>query len=246
MINLSYAHYKIEEAIEKKECIIIACKCEVWYSGRAESFTPEGDRILIIKPDGTFLIHQPKGNAPVNYMKEGAIHSVSKHENCLFINSSDVYKKEYIDIKATQVYFFQSHLLEDNQKIQLSGSEKDMSDMIYAKPELIEKGFKPLSREEHTKYGFIDVFGYDKDNILVVVECKRYNADLGAVTQLRRYVEKIKEAKGIHRVRGIIASPKISPNSLKMLTDWGFEYRAINPPKYLERYNNDQKSIFDF
>lgn len=237
---------KIKEAIEKKELISIACTCEIWYSGRAESYLPKGDRIILIKPDGTFLVHQPRGSAPVNYMKEGSVHSVSHDKNILFINSANIEKKEYLDVKASRVHFIQSMLMYDSEKIQLAGTEKDMSDMIYKTPSLIENGFKPLSREEHTKYGFIDVFGYDKNNNLVVVECKRYTADLNAVTQLRRYVEKIKKVKGIKKARGVLASPSISASALRMLTDWGFEHRVVKPPKYLERYNKDQKSILDY
>ncbi len=111
---------------------------------------------------------------------------------------------------------------------------------------MIEKGFTAVSQEEQTKYGFIDVFGTDKDGNLVVVECKRYCADLGAVTQLRRYVEKIKEMKGLKKVRGILACPKISANAKKMLEDWGFEYKMIEPPSYLETHKKGQKKLHEF
>ena len=89
------------------------------------------------------------------------------------------------------MYFFNSQKLEDGRSIVISGTEADMAKMLYEKPEMIEKGFTPVSQEEQTKYGFIDVLGVDKDGMLTVVECKRYCADLGAVTQLRRYVERL-------------------------------------------------------
>ncbi|MBI4141199.1 DUF91 domain-containing protein, partial [Candidatus Woesearchaeota archaeon] len=122
-------------------------------------------------------------------------------------------------------------------------TEEDMSKMLYSNPELIELGFKPVSQEEQTKYGFIDVFGTDKDGVLTVVECKRYCADLSAVTQLRRYVEKIKESKGIDTVRGIIAAPKITDNAKNMLEDWGFKFISVNPPKYLEEFDKKQSKL---
>lgn len=237
---------KINEAISKSQLIFIACNCTIWYSGRAESFLPEGDRIIIIKPDKNLLVHQPKGSAPVNYMKEDSYHSISKIDDGLFINSSNLQLKEYLDIKINALHFYHTQSLEDNQKIQISGTEKDMADYIYSNPGVIEQGFKPLSTEEHTKYGFIDVFGHDKNNVLVVIECKRYTGDLKAVDQLGRYVEKIKKSRGLNSVRGILACPKISPNALMMLHDLGFEYREIRPPKYLERYDKKQKSVLDF
>ncbi|MBI4448745.1 endonuclease NucS [Candidatus Woesearchaeota archaeon] len=243
MHDLSKYPILIEDALGRKECITLSCRCEVWYSGRAEAYLPMGDRLIIIKEDSTLLVHQPVGNNPINYMKNGSRHSMTYNGANLFLNSRNLELKEFLDVRIALVHFFNSYKLEDNQSIQIAGTEKDMSDMIYDQPGLIEDGFKPLSREEHTKYGFIDVFGYDKKGTLTVLECKRYVGDLKAVTQLRRYVEKIKESKGIKDVRGILACPKISPNALKMLQDWGYEYKSIEPPKYLERFNKAQKTL---
>jgi len=183
----------------------------------------------------------------VNYMKEGTSHDMFVDDkNNLVIKSRNLPLKEYMDIMLNQVHFMEARELEDGQRLVLEGTEAHMSDMIYNKPELIEKGFRPISREEQTKYGFIDVFGYDKDNNLVIVECKRYNADLNTVQQLRRYMEKMKSLKGIDNIRGIVAAPKITGNAMKMLEDWGFEYRKISPPKFLEKYDKDQKNIGDY
>lgn len=234
------------EALAKNSVVIISCLCEIHYSGRAESFLGSGDRLVVIKADKTLLIHQPAGSNPINYMKEGTSYSLVKEAGKLVLHCSNISLKEYMDIFISKVYSFQQLQMEDAAKIQLVGSERDMSDMIYDNPHLIEPGFRPLSREEHTKYGFIDVFGYDKNSILVVIECKRYTADLKAVDQLQRYVTKIKQLRGLDRVRGIIAAPEISPNTLQMLTDNGFEYRKISPPKYLEKYNRQQQTLADY
>jgi RecB family endonuclease NucS len=234
---------KIRDALRRNETIVIGCECDVHYSGRAEAFLPIGERLIVIKADNTLLVHQPEGNAPINYMKPDAKHSVRVADGKLMLSSQNLKMQEYLDIKMSKVHFVQSCVLKDGQKIQIIGTEKDMSEMIYNNPEFISPYFKPLSMEEHTKYGFIDVFGYDKDKNLVIVECKRYCADLSAVTQLRRYVEKIKKLKGTDNVRGVIAAPKITPNALEMAQDWGFDFVAVEPPKYKERYNKDQKTL---
>ena len=80
----------------------------------------------------------------------------------------------------------------------------------------------------------------------MIIECKRYSDGLDAVTQLRRYVEKIKDLKGTDKVKGIIASPSISPNALAMLKKWKFEWVMVNPPQRLEKYNKNQKSLGEF
>lgn len=237
---------KIREGIKKNETIAIGCECEVDYSGRAEAHLPIGERLIVIKADNTLLVHQPEGNAPVNYMKPETKHSVVEREGSLILQSQNSPLQEYLDIKMTKVHFVNSAPLKDGQKIKIIGTEKDMSEMIYNNPSLIADDFKPLSMEEHTKYGFIDVFGYDSAKNLVIVECKRYNADLSAVTQLRRYVEKMKRLRGIETVKGIIAAPKITANALGMLEDWGFKFVAVEPPKTRERFNKDQQTLEAF
>lgn len=245
-MELTDAHDFIEEALSERKSMILMCTCQVWYSGRAESFLEEGDRMIIIKQDKTVLIHQPKGSNPINYMKENTVITTNISKQHLFLNCSNMTMKEYLDVKISHVEHLVAHELEDDEKIQLAGTEKDMSEMIYKNPELIEDGFKPLSMEEHTKFGFIDIFGYDKNNVLVVIECKRDCADFKAVEQLNRYVSKVKESKGVSKIRGIIACPTITPNAYKMLREQGFEYKSINPPKYLERYDKSQKKLFDY
>ncbi|MFH1174058.1 MAG: endonuclease NucS [archaeon] len=233
-------------ALQNDATLVLWVRCEIMYSGRAESHLASGDRLIIIKSDKTILVHQPKGSSPINYMKAGCEHTLEPVEGTDAFILHSRQGKEYLDVFIEQVYDLSTKKLEDHATLQLVGSERDMSDMLYHNPELIEKGFTPLSREEHTKYGFIDVFGYDKKGILVVVECKRYMGDLAAVTQLRRYVEKIKASKGLATVRGILACPAITPNAKKMLEDWKFSYVHVHPPKYLEKHRKSQMKLGEY
>ena len=230
------------DALSKNETILLVCNCEITYSGRAEAFLPRGDRVVIIKSDRSVHVHQPSGVAPVNYMKPGT--SVKLSGSLLkFHNIKD---HEFLDVELFEVYDFFSRRLVDGAKLLLEGTEADMSDMLRDNPGLVEPGFRPLSREEHTKVGFIDVFGYDKDGNFVVVECKRYTASLDAVTQLRRYVEKVKKSKGISNVRGVLAAPSITSNALVFLEELGFKFVKVSPPKRLERFRRSQSRLDDF
>ena len=236
---------KLEEALAKNESIVFFCSCEIKYSGRAEAFLARGDRIIVIKSDNTLLVHQPEKGNPINYMKPESKIDIERVENHLMLYGRNLESKDFLDIEIFRVYDFIGRKLEDGIKQELAGNEKDMSDMIKANPEIISSDFKPLSREEHTKFGFIDVFGHDGSGNIVIVECKRYTGSLQCVTQLRRYVEKIMELKGLKekQVKGILASPSISPNAKEMLEKWGFEWKQVNPPKRLERYNKSQKNL---
>ncbi|MFC1723063.1 endonuclease NucS [Nanoarchaeota archaeon] len=239
---------KIEEALKRNDTIVIAGECEVQYSGRAEAFLPLGERLLILKSDKAFLVHQPLGHQPINYMRPDSSHSIVVEDGKLVIYSKNVGNKDFMTVKLTSVHFINSTKLNDGQKIQIMGTEKDMSEMIYNTPLLISEDFKPLSMEEHTKYGFIDVFGHDKEGNIVIVECKRFRADLSAVTQLRRYVEKIAAAKGIElgKIKGIIAAPKITGNAEQMLNDWGYSFISVKPPNFHEKWDKKQSTLDAF
>ncbi|PIN80257.1 hypothetical protein COV11_04380 [Candidatus Woesearchaeota archaeon CG10_big_fil_rev_8_21_14_0_10_30_7] len=232
-----------KDALNRNESVVLSCRCKINYSGRAESFLDMGDRIIIIKSDNTLLVHQPQGNNPINYMKPNTTHNLIQDDKKLFLKSNNLQLKESMQIEINKIYFFNTHKLEDGQSIIIAGTEADMSKMIYENPAIVEEGLRPVSQEEQTKYGFIDVFCTDKNGNLTIIECKRYNADLGAVTQLRRYVEKIRASKGLTNVRGIIAAPKISSNALAMLEDWGFKFVKIKPPKQYEKFDKKQKTL---
>lgn len=233
-----------ERGVAAHQLVVFFCRCTIKYSGRAEAYLGEGDRLIVIKEDAALLIHQPINGNPINYLKPGAQITLQKFDGHLLLSAKS--GKDFLDVEIFRVYDVMTKKLEDGQKQLLAGNEADMSDMIKDTPSLISDDFVPLSREEHTKFGFIDVFGHDGKGCLVVVECKRYTASLACVTQLRRYVEKIKELKGVNAVRGVMASPAISANALEMLEKWGFSHVVVHPPKRLERYNKDQQDLGSF
>ncbi len=231
----------LTRALSKGHSVVFMCSCEVDYKGRAVSHLPVGERIVIIKPDKTVIVHQPSGRNPVNWMPANA--SVRFNDNSLIVES--VNPREFMKINVSSVHTFSSSPLKDGASLSSVGSEADMARMIYEKPYLLGE-FVPASLEEQTAYGFIDVFGRDFNNNLVVVECKRYKAGLDAVQQLRRYVERIKVDKGKSVVKGVIAAPAITPNAKKMLSDWGFSFVSVEPPMYLLPDKELQKSLGDF
>lgn len=247
-MELSQFRAQLNESINANKTVSFFSRCKILYSGRAEAELAEGDRLIIIKSDNSLIVHQPIGSAPVNYMKaDSSIELQESNSSLVLISKNQKYKDELIII-ISKVHSFQSYKLEDGCKITLAGSEKDMSDMIRDVPKLISEDFKPLSREEHNKFGFIDVFGHDGAGNLVIIECKRYTAGLSAVEQLRRYVEKMSELKGIkkNKIKGILAAPEIAKNAEDMLVSWGYRFVKVFPPKKLEKYNKNQKSLGDF
>jgi RecB family endonuclease NucS len=167
MFQLSEYIQLLSDALKRNETIVFGCTCAIRYSGRAESLLGEGDRVVMIKSDNALLVHQPTGNAPINYMKPGTGYNARMDDNKLVLKATNILEKENMEITIYRVHFFNAHKLQDGQAITVAGTEEDMSNMIYKNPELIEQGFKPVSQEEQTVYGFIDVLGTDKDGTLV-------------------------------------------------------------------------------
>lgn len=61
------AYRVIEEGIRKRVLIVILACCSASYEGRARSRLEPGERLIVIKPDGTFMIHQDRKVDPVNW-----------------------------------------------------------------------------------------------------------------------------------------------------------------------------------
>ncbi|RMF06244.1 DUF91 domain-containing protein [Candidatus Woesearchaeota archaeon] len=245
-MELEEAYSLLSDLRKTHKTIIIVADCTVEYKGRAESYLPPGERVILIKRDRTVLVHQDSGSMPVNYMKENSDWRPVLEKDKLELRINNISYKESMLIVMNKVFSVSSFSLSDGQKIQLVGTERDMADMIYANPDIVEKGLRAVATEEQTKYGFVDVLCYDRQNNLVVIECKRYTADLKAVSQLRRYVERIKKSKGIENVRGILCAPKITSNAKEMLFDFGFSFKAVKPPAYMSREEHRQRSLADF
>lgn len=248
-MSLSVQQEEILSALAKGEFIAFYCRCAITYSGRAESYLGYGDRLIAVKQDKTVMIHQPTGGMPINYVKapaaiELALENDDEGETQLVFRASNGDDEVYVQI--THIYDILSRKLEDGAKQELSGNEAQMSDMIRDNPLVISRDFLPLSREEHTKYGFIDVFGHLGDGTLAIVECKRYTAGLAGVTQLKRYVDKMKKVKGVDKITGFLAAPAITANALEMMNEYGFSFARVDPPKRLVNKKRRQKRIDSF
>lgn len=211
--------------------LILLARCRVFYEGRAKSQLEEGDRVIIIKPDGTFLIHKDKKREPVNWQPPGSSIIWKVEDNCFILESIRRKPKEELKVVISEVYHACAFNCEDYEELNLTGSESEMAEMIFRNPNLIEKGFKPISREYQIPTGVIDILGKDKDERWVILELKRRRADLQAVSQLKRYVEYFKSKYGRDKVRGILVAPSLTVGAERLLKEENLEFRKLNPPK---------------
>ena len=219
-------------AIRDKRLALLVGSCVVNYVGRAGSVLPEGERVVMLKPDGALLVHQKKKREPVNWNPPGCEASVRLGGEGLQLISKRKQPKEQLLVLFRDLKLAASFELVDREELYLVGSERDLVTMVFNEPSLIEPGFKPLEREKPTKYGMVDLYGVDRDGNGVAIEFKRGRAELAGISQLKRYVDELSRRLG-KRVRGILVAPAITSSALKLLKEKQLEYvRIKKPPTY--------------
>ncbi|WP_455646106.1 endonuclease NucS [Methanosphaera sp.] len=222
------AYTVLKEGFDKKAMIIVLAECHVEYEGRARSRLDKGDRLILIKKDGTFAIHQELNLDPVNWQAPGCKNKVKLDDNQIILISKKTKPTEEIKVFLDTIYNITYYNCLDTKDLEIRGYEKHMVDLAWEKPELIEKGFRPTRREYQTENGFIDLMGTDAEEKLMILEFKSRKAGTNAVKQLKGYMDCFKDNKEF--VRGIIVAPDITDNARELLESLQMEFISMNPP----------------
>jgi RecB family endonuclease NucS len=231
--SLEEAKDLIEKTFAQRKTLIIAGSCKVDYAGRASSKLELGERFLIIKSDGSLLVHRPTGYEPVNWQPSGSVFHTQIQDGILEVHAVRQKPKENVKVQFTKIYTVTSIMLFDAGDFILNASEEDMHKAILFRPELIEEGFKPISWEKKVEPGFVDVYGMDKAGRLVVIEVKRKTATKEAVLQLSKYIDAIKQ-KADRQIRGILAAPDLGKDVQALLVANDLEFKELHPKKCAE------------
>jgi endonuclease len=226
--SLAEAATLIAKALAQRRTLIVAGTCHVHYAGRANSTLENGERILIIKSDGSLLVHRPVGYEPVNWQPAGSVFHVEVKGDELEVHGVRQKPRESVRVSFASVFMVSALALSDSGDFLLHASEDDMHRAILLKPELFEVGFKPISWEKKVEPGFVDIYGEDKNGKLVIVEVKRKTASKEAALQLAKYIEPIK-AKVNREVRGVLVAPSLGKDVQRMLVTLGLEFKALDP-----------------
>jgi len=207
--------------LSDKRVIILVAEASIEYVGRASSTVEPGVRLIILKPDGTLLVHSASKYEPLNWQPPGSRTIIHCSNNTPHIKSVRSNPRESLTVAIRSVFLAFACTLSEHE-IRVFGTEKDIRRYLASNPHLLSPGLILVGEEVQTPYGVVDLLFKDEDGSMVVVEIKNERASIQAVTQLKRYVDYFK-TKGF-KVRGVIVAPSISGEALSLAKREGLEF----------------------
>jgi RecB family endonuclease NucS len=93
----------LETGFERGAMVTLVGKCEVEYDGRASSYLGPGERLIILKPDGTLLVHRDEQRTPVNWQPPGCTHDARIEDERLIVQSTRTSPHEEVEISFETV-----------------------------------------------------------------------------------------------------------------------------------------------
>jgi endonuclease len=186
------------------------------YVGRLSAHLPSAVRLLIVKADGSVLVHSDGGSyKPLNWMSPpcrleeapGAWRVVSKGG-------------EELRITIEEVLHDSSHELGIDPGLVKDGVEAHLQELLATQVHLLGEGWRLVRREYPTAIGPVDLMCRDGDAAAVAVEIKR-RGDIDGVEQLTRYLELLNRDPLLTPVRGVFAAQEIRPQARTLAEDRG-------------------------
>ena len=211
----------------EKTMLLVMGECMVDYHGRAKSLLDWGERLIMIKQDGTVLVHQPVMREPVNWQPTGSITEFKTKDDHLVLKCRHLRPAEKMKVTFRTLKMVTATSLVDRANLIISGMEIDVVNQIVSDPSIIEEGLRIVKREKSVKTGSIDLYGFDKKHTPVVIEVKRSLATISSVHQLRMYVTDIKKDRKEPKVRGILCAPRVPEMVKKLLEENNLEWREV-------------------
>ena len=197
---------------------LIVARCEVRYSGRLSAVLPEAVRLLILKADGSVLVHDDAGGyKPLNWMTAPTF--LADGGDRLVVTKPK--SEDALEIRLLEVLSDVEHDMGESAALQKDGVERDLQEALAAAPESLGEQLTLVRREWQTEVGPVDLMCRDAEAGWVAVEIKRVGT-IEAVEQLTRYLDFIRRDPAKSACRGILAAQRLKPQAVALA-----ESRAI-------------------
>ena len=191
---------------------LIVARCEVRYTGRLTAVLPEALRLLMIKSDGSVMVHADTGGfKPQNWMTPPTV--IEEEEGRIVVRKRAGATEDRLDIRVVEVLSDVTHDMGEAAALEKEGMERELQELLADAPERCGEGFRLVRREWPTDIGPVDLMCRDAEDGWIAVEIKRV-ATIDAVEQLTRYLERIEADPSFSSpCRGVLAAQQIKPQA---------------------------------
>jgi len=207
---------------------LVVARCSVDYAGRLSSHLPLGTRLLVLKSDGSVLVHADTlSYKPLNWMSPPCVTTVIEPDrDQKDAGVSEIWKvaqartADLLVISIHEILHDSTHELGQDPGLQKDGVEADLQKLLAEQIELLGDGHRLVRREYMTAIGPVDILATDASGGSVAVEIKR-RGDIDGVEQLTRYLELMNRDPLLQPVRGVFAAQEIKPQARTLAEDRG-------------------------
>ncbi|SFR67976.1 hypothetical protein SAMN05428970_0314 [Agromyces sp. CF514] len=207
---------------------LVIARCSVDYAGRLSAHLPLAQRLLMVKGDGSLLVHSDGGSyKPLNWMSPPCtLESALPDETQSAAGVIEVWKvthkktADQLVVSIHEVLHDSSHELGIDPGLQKDGVEAHLQKLLAEQIELLGDGHRLVRREYMTAIGPVDILATDASGASVAVELKR-RGDIDGVEQLTRYLELMNRDPLLAPVSGVFAAQEIKPQARTLAEDRG-------------------------
>ena len=190
---------------------LIVARCEVTYTGRLNAVLPEALRLLMIKSDGSVMVHADTGGfKPQNWMTPPTV--IEEEDGLIVVRKRAGATEDRLDIRIVEVVSDVTHDMGEAAELEKDGVERHLQEALADAPQFCGEGFRLVRREWPTDIGPVDLMCRDETDGWIAVEIKRI-ATIDAVEQLTRYLERIRLDPAMQDCRGVLVAQQIKPQA---------------------------------
>jgi endonuclease len=217
---------------------LVIARCSVDYAGRLSTHLPLATRLLIVKADGSVLVHADGGGyKPLNWMsapctlaEEPALADGAAVQRWRVANRGG----ETMTITLHEVLHDSAHQLGHDPGLVKDGVERHLQELLADRLQALGDRWVLVRREYPTEIGPVDLLCRDEQGGYVAVEVKR-RGEIDGVEQLTRYLVRLQGPLG--RVWGVLAAQAFTPQARVLAADRGIrcveldydELRGLEP-----------------
>ena len=207
---------------------VVIASCSVDYSGRLDAHLPRATRLIMVKADGSVLVHSDGGSyKPLNWMSPPARlceadPDVEDREAGVVARWEVAAAKtdDRLVIRIFEILSDASADLGVDPGLTKDGVEAHLQELLAEQIEVLGTGYRLVRRDYPTAIGPVDIMAKDADGGSVAVELKRVGG-IDGVEQLSRYLELLNRDPVLAPVSGVFAAQTIRPQARVLAEDRG-------------------------